>query len=84
MSWILDNYDFNIDMKNLQGNTLLHIAVLEGRSSCFSLLLNYKPDINAKNDIGQTPLDIAFQLGHMNIQKSYHNIELDGLMVNKL
>ena len=62
MTWLLDNYVFDINMRNIHGNTLLHTAALAGRSRCCSLLLHYQPDINAKNNIGQTPLDIAFQL----------------------
>ena len=69
MTWILDNYVFDINMKNIHGNTLLHTAVLEGRSRCCSLLLHYHPDINAKNNIGQTPLDIAFQLDLKNTKQ---------------
>ena len=51
------------------GNTLLHTAALAGRSRCCSLLLHYHPDIKAKNNLGQTPLDIAFQLDLKNTKQ---------------
>ena len=69
LTWILNNYVFDINMKNVLGNTLLHTAALAGRSRCCSLLLHYNPDINAKNNIGQTPLDIVFQLDLKNMKQ---------------
>ena len=69
LTWILNNYVFDINMKNVHGNTLLHTAALAGRSRCCSLLLHYQPDVNAKNNIGQTPLDIAIQLDLKNTKQ---------------
>ena len=56
-------------MKNVHGDTLLHTAVSEGRSRCCSLLLHYHPDINAKNNNGQTPLEIAILLDLKNTKQ---------------
>ena len=65
LSWILDNYPFDINMTDYRGNTLLHMAALGGYSDCCSVILQHQPDVNKKNDIDASPLDHACQTGDM-------------------
>src|ERR1019366_6108639 len=44
---------------NYKGYTPLHVAVDHKQPELAELLLAYKADPNARNDAGQTPLDLA-------------------------
>ena len=63
LAWILDNYNFDMKMKDFQGYTILHIAAVFGQSDCCSVILRHHPDINVKDDNGNTPLAGACQAG---------------------
>ena len=45
------------------GNTALHLAIKNRHVKCAQLLLNYKADLNMKNDDGETALDLAIKNG---------------------
>ena len=63
LAWVLENYNFDMKMKSVQGDTILHKAAMNGHSDCCSVILRHHPDINVKNNIGWTPLAIACQTG---------------------
>ena len=46
-------------MKDGLGLTILHTAALAGHSGCCSVILQHRPDLNMKSNIGKTPLDAA-------------------------
>lgn len=46
------------------GRTLLHIAALQGHRDMVETLLDNKPDVNAKDNDGKTPLFYAGKYGH--------------------
>ncbi|WP_341764122.1 ankyrin repeat domain-containing protein [Candidatus Tisiphia endosymbiont of Beris chalybata] len=63
----------NQDAKDMEGNTILHLAVQEGIESllnCFSLYLLYSP--NSKNHTGFTPLHLAAERGNINAISILH------------
>ncbi|HVK53843.1 MAG TPA: ankyrin repeat domain-containing protein [Burkholderiales bacterium] len=52
---------------NTEGNTPLHNAAHEGNLSSLKQLLDKGDDMNARNNAGKTPLDIADEEGHSEI-----------------
>lgn len=49
----------DINARDSQGNTALHLAVLHQRPELVALLLSSKADPNVRNQQGKTPLDLA-------------------------
>ena len=45
--------------KDKDGNTLIHFAARSGNVEMVKKLISDGEDVNAKNNVGQTPLDIA-------------------------
>ena len=52
------------NLKDVHGNTPMHIAVMLGRSECIKLLLQHHHPVNVKNADGWTPLQEAVSYGH--------------------
>jgi|GEM_PF-797093 len=50
--------------KDSRSNTLLHWAALDGQRNATEYLLEHGAEVNAKNNEGATPLQIAAQCGH--------------------
>lgn len=55
------------NIKNIHGETILHEAVRMGDEHIIRLLMNYKPDLKAKDKFGKTPLDWAKERKAANI-----------------
>ena len=53
----------NIDARNFQGETVLHLMVNRNKLSCVITLLSYGADVNAKGPNGNTPLHLAVKTG---------------------
>ncbi len=58
---IPDGADLNL--KNEQGDTALHLAVSEGRHEMVSWLLKSGADVNPRDGLSRTPLHLAAQTG---------------------
>ena len=55
----------DLGRRTIDGNTALHLCVLENKTDCMKLLLRAQPDLkNYGNVAGQTALDVATSLGH--------------------
>ncbi|XP_061343297.1 protein VAPYRIN-like [Gastrolobium bilobum] len=52
-----------VDSIDSQGHTLLHLAISQRRPDLVQLLLEFKPDIEARNRSGSTPLEAASSSG---------------------
>ena len=49
--------------KNKDGNTLLHFAAKTGNVATIKMHLDAGDDVNAQNNVGDTPLHIAYLCG---------------------
>ena len=58
------NHCPDIDVRDDEGNTLLHLAAKDGRLQAIRLLLARAVDVNAENDAGMTPLELAAYAGN--------------------
>ena len=54
-----------LNKPDMDGSTPLHLAVERGHAAMCQLLLNKKPDIDAKDDFEMTALDIAAECGQI-------------------
>ncbi len=55
---LLLQHGADVNGRNRDGNTALHLAVFLGRAETAKLLLKNGADVNAKNDDGATPVDV--------------------------
>ena len=53
----------DINARNVQGWTSLHLAASSGDIALVELLLRYGADVNAPSNVGATPLDHAITYG---------------------
>ena len=56
-------FPLDVNSKNLQGITPLHVAALNNTEAC-SMLLTYNADVNSTTNFGSTPLQYAAKYGH--------------------
>ena len=54
---LLLQHGADINGRNREGNTALHLAMFLGRAETAELLLKSGADVTAKNDDGATPID---------------------------
>jgi len=57
----------DVNAKNSDGNTALHIAAIYGYKDMAEFLLASKADVNGKNNKGETPLRLALSKGHKDV-----------------
>ena len=56
---MLLDFGLDINSKNNQGDTSLHLASLEGHVSVVDMLIAKGAQVNAENTLGATPLNCA-------------------------
>ena len=70
MKLLLEHKAIDVNWKNKDGWTPLHIAAHNGHSECVKLLLSIPSiDVNAKRTNGWTPLHYASEMGHVECLK---------------
>lgn len=55
-------YGATINEKDEQGDTLIHLAILNDKIEVLKYLIHIKMDFRLKNNKSQTPLDLAISL----------------------
>lgn len=73
----------NLDDKDLQGNTALHIATQQGKLEIIKSLLNYPVNIYATNKVRENILHIAVQNGNSRIIKILLLADKENVNLNK-
>ena len=61
--------DWTYDQRAMRNSSPLHAAVVHNNYEATELLIQYGACVNAKNDDGETPLDVAIYRGHLDIVK---------------
>uniref|UniRef100_A0A8C7SB86 ArfGAP with SH3 domain, ankyrin repeat and PH domain 2a n=1 Tax=Oncorhynchus mykiss TaxID=8022 RepID=A0A8C7SB86_ONCMY len=59
----------NLDKQTTKGSTALHYCCLTDNMECLKLLLRGKASIDIANESGETPLDIAKRLKHLQCEE---------------
>ncbi|WP_341815111.1 ankyrin repeat domain-containing protein [Wolbachia endosymbiont (group A) of Chalcis sispes] len=57
----------NINAKDKNGNTSLHLAAMNGKIDVAKVLLKHNADVNAKNNEGKTALYYAAKYNHQEL-----------------
>uniref|UniRef100_A0AAR2K9V9 ArfGAP with SH3 domain, ankyrin repeat and PH domain 2a n=1 Tax=Pygocentrus nattereri TaxID=42514 RepID=A0AAR2K9V9_PYGNA len=65
----LTQNSLNLDRQTVKGSTALHYCCLTDNSECLKLLLRGKASIDIANEAGETPLDIARRLKHLQCEE---------------
>uniref|UniRef100_A0A8C2BPE5 ArfGAP with SH3 domain, ankyrin repeat and PH domain 2a n=1 Tax=Cyprinus carpio TaxID=7962 RepID=A0A8C2BPE5_CYPCA len=65
----LTQNSLNLDKQTAKGSTALHYCCLTDNSECLKLLLRGKASIDIANEAGETPLDIARRLKHLQCEE---------------
>ncbi|XP_054651929.1 arf-GAP with SH3 domain, ANK repeat and PH domain-containing protein 2a isoform X2 [Dunckerocampus dactyliophorus] len=65
----LTQNSLNLDKQTTKGSTALHYCCLTDNSECLKLLLRGKASIDIANEAGETPLDIARRLRHLQCEE---------------
>ncbi|XP_075874007.1 arf-GAP with SH3 domain, ANK repeat and PH domain-containing protein 2a isoform X1 [Nelusetta ayraudi] len=65
----LTQNSLNLDKQTVKGSTALHYCCLTDNSECLKLLLRGKASIDIANEAGETPLDIARRLKHLQCEE---------------
>ena len=66
---LLEHPRMDVNMKNKQGNTALHLACDSGHIQCVKLLLQKNIDVNKENKFGDIALPIAVRRDFLDIVK---------------
>ncbi|KAK5886355.1 hypothetical protein CesoFtcFv8_017395 [Champsocephalus esox] len=65
----LTQNSLNLDKQTAKGSSALHYCCLTDNSECLKLLLRGKASIESANEAGETPLDIARRLKHLQCEE---------------
>ncbi|CAL8300432.1 unnamed protein product [Boreogadus saida] len=65
----LTQNSLNLDKQTAKGSSALHYCCLTDNSECLKLLLRGKASIEIANESGETPLDIARRLKHLQCEE---------------
>lgn len=67
---LVEEYHFDVNTRDKNGNTALHVAVAHSQIAVINLLIKYDALIDAQNNKGLTPLHLATSKGILSIVKT--------------
>jgi ankyrin repeat protein len=59
-----------VNLGDYDKNTPLHLAAIHNHADTVKLLLDYKPDVNARNTAGMAALHVAAKAGFLEVVKA--------------
>uniref|UniRef100_A0A7S1MY34 SAM domain-containing protein n=1 Tax=Hemiselmis andersenii TaxID=464988 RepID=A0A7S1MY34_HEMAN len=65
-AWRKEDWGFDLEWRDNEGFTALHIAAFAGDPNSVKVLMEGKADVNGQNDDGNTPLHLAAMTGQIN------------------
>ena len=65
-SWKGQDWGCDMEWRDADGFTALHIAAFGGDADTVQALVHFKADVNAQNDDGNTPLHLSAMTGQLN------------------
>ncbi|GIY39173.1 hypothetical protein CEXT_586611 [Caerostris extrusa] len=68
---LLIEHGCNVNAKNFQGDTALHVMVKRNRLSCAVMLLSHQADADIQNIEGNTPLHLAVKSGDISLVQTF-------------
>lgn len=78
---VLIEHGCNVNARNFQGDTALHVMVNRNRLSCAVTLLSHQADVDIQNSEGNTPLHLAVKNGDLSLVQTFIVFGAD---INKL
>ena len=60
----VNNFEYSLAIRDLDGHTPLHLAVIDGNVKCIEYLIQMGSDLQCKDNDGRSALDIGNQMGH--------------------
>jgi len=60
----VNNFEYSLHIKDLDGHTPLHLAIIDGNINCIQYLIQMGSDLNCKDNDGRNALDICQLMGH--------------------
>ncbi|GBN77293.1 85/ calcium-independent phospholipase A2 [Araneus ventricosus] len=79
---LLIEHGCNVNAKNFQGDTALHVMVKRNRISCAVMLLGHQADADIQNSEGNTPLHLAVKSGDISLVQTFIAFGADVNMLN--
>ncbi|CAL1282723.1 unnamed protein product [Larinioides sclopetarius] len=79
---LLIEHGCNVNAKNFQGDTALHVMVKRNRISCAVMLLSHQADADIQNSEGNTPLHLAVKSGDISLVQTFIAFGADVDMLN--
>ncbi|XP_071042085.1 85/88 kDa calcium-independent phospholipase A2 [Parasteatoda tepidariorum] len=79
---VLIEHGCNVNAKNFQGDTALHVMVRRNRLSCAVMLLSHQADANIQNSEGNTPLHLAVKSGDLSLVQTFIAFDADVDLLN--
>lgn len=73
----------DVNEKSFNGTTPLHLAALYGHTEIVKYLISAGADVNAKTDIGDTPLRSAVKFYERIIEEEAMNFPPDGALISE-
>ncbi|GFV00693.1 hypothetical protein TNCV_1385141 [Trichonephila clavipes] len=68
---LLIEHGCNVNAKNFQGDTALHVMVKRNRLSCAVMLLSHQADADIQNADGNAPLHLAVKSGDLSLVQTF-------------
>lgn len=81
---VLIEHGCNVNARNFQGDTALHVMVKRSRLACSVALLSHQADVDIQDADGNTPLHLAVKSGDLSLVQTFITFGADVNKMNNL